>query len=106
MPPATNVARFTNTFDAASQDWAPIATKTLSDASGALPLQSKIFEFSLTPMDDAPMPAHALELVGRNNAHGVVVFEGITFTRENVGKTYHYKICEKTPADPSPRHDV
>lgn len=99
---ATNVARFTNTFDAASQDWAPIATKTLSDASGALPLQSKIFEFSLTPMDDAPMPAHALELVGRNNAHGVVVFEGITFTRENVGKTYHYKICEKTPADPRP----
>ena len=99
---ATNVARFTNTFDAASQDWAPIATKTLSDASGALPLQSKIFEFSLTPMDDAPMPAHALELFGRNNAHGVVVFEGITFTRENVGKTYHYKICEKTPADPRP----
>lgn len=99
---ATNVVRFTNTFDAASQDWAPIATKTLSDASGALPLQSKIFEFSLTPMDDAPMPAHALELVGRNNAHGVVVFEGITFTRENVGKTYHYKICEKTPADPRP----
>lgn len=99
---ATNVARFTNTFDAASQDWAPIATKTLSDASGALPLQSKIFEFSLTPMDDAPMPAHALELVGRNNAHGVVVFEGITFTSEDVGKTYHYKICEKTPADPRP----
>ena len=99
---ATNVARFTNTFDAASQDWAPIATKTLSDASGALPLQSKIFEFSLTPMDDAPMPAHALELVGRNNAHGVVVFEGITFTSLDVGKTYHYKICEKTPADPRP----
>lgn len=99
---ATDVARFTNTFDATSQDWAPIATKTLSDASGALPLQSEMFEFSLTPMNGAPMPAGATELVGHNNAHGVVVFEGITFTNENVGKTYQYKICEKVPADPRP----
>lgn len=99
---ATDVARFTNTFDATSQDWAPIATKTLSDASGALPLQSEMFEFSLTPMNGAPMPAGATELVGHNNAHGVVVFEGITFTNKNVGKTYQYKICEKVPADPRP----
>ena len=99
---ATDVARFTNTFDATSQDWAPIATKTLSDASGALPLQSEMFEFSLTPMNGAPMPADATELVGRNNAHGVVVFEGITFTSEDVGKTYQYKISEKVPADPRP----
>ena len=47
---ATNVARFTNTFDATSQEWAPIATKTLHDASGALSLQPDMFEFSLTPM--------------------------------------------------------
>lgn len=99
---ATNVARFTNTFDATSQEWAPIATKTLSDASGALPLQPAMFEFSLTPMGDAPMPAGATELVGHNNAHGVVVFEGITFTSEDVGKTYQYKISEKVPADPRP----
>lgn len=99
---ATSVARFTNTFDATSQDWAPIATKTLSDASGALPLQSEMFEFSLTPMNGAPMPAGATELVGHNNAHGVVVFEGITFTNKNVGKTYQYKICEKVPADARP----
>lgn len=99
---AADVATFTNTFDAASQEWAPIATKTLSDASGALPLQSEMFEFSLTPMNGAPMPAAATELVGRNNAHGVVVFEGITFTSEDVGKTYQYKICEKVPADPRP----
>lgn len=99
---STDVARFTNTFDATSQDWAPIATKTLSDASGALPLQSEMFEFSLTPMNGAPMPAGATELVGHNNAHGVVVFEGITFTNKNVGKIYQYKICEKVPADPRP----
>ncbi|WP_293836766.1 FctA domain-containing protein [uncultured Parolsenella sp.] len=99
---STDVARFTNTFDATSQDWAPIATKTLSDASGALPLQSEMFEFSLTPMNGAPMPAGATELVGHNNAHGVVVFEGITFTNKNVGKTYQYKICEKVPADARP----
>ena len=99
---ATNVATFTNTFDATSQDWAPIATKTLSDASGALSLQSGMFEFSLTPVDDAPMPADATELVGRNNAHGIVVFEGITFTSEDVGKTYQYKISEKVPADARP----
>lgn len=99
---ATDVARFTNTFDATSQDWAPIATKTLSDASGALPLQSEMFEFSLTPMNGAPMPAGATELVGHNNAHGVVVFEGITFTSEDVGKTYQYKISEKVPADARP----
>lgn len=99
---AADVATFTNTFDAASQEWAPIATKTLSDASGALPLQSEMFEFSLTPMNGSPMPADATELVGHNNAHGVVVFEGITFTSEDVGKTYQYKICEKVPADPRP----
>lgn len=99
---ATAVARFTNTFDATSQEWAPIATKTLSDASGALSLQPEMFEFSLTPMNGAPMPADAIELVGRNNAHGVVVFEGITFTSEDVGKTYQYKISEKVPADARP----
>ena len=96
---ATNVARFTNTFDATSQEWAPIATKTLHDASGALSLQPDMFEFSLKPMRDAPMPDGMTELVGRNNAHGVVVFEGITFTSEDVGKTYQYKISEKVPAD-------
>ena len=99
---ATNAARFTNTFDATSQEWAPIATKTLHDASGALSLQPDMFEFSLTPMPGAPMPADATELVGNNNAHGVVVFEGITFTSEDVGKTYQYKISEKVPADPRP----
>lgn len=99
---ATNVARFTNTFDATSQEWAPIATKTLHDASGALSLQPDMFEFSLTPMPGAPMPADATELVGNNNAHGVVVFEGITFTSEDVGKTYQYRISEKVPADPRP----
>ena len=99
---ATDVARFTNTFDATSQDWAPIATKTLHDASGALSLQAGMFDFSLTPVDNAPMPADATELVGNNNAHGVVVFEGITFTSEDVGKTYQYKISEKIPADPRP----
>ena len=98
----TDVARFTNIFDAASQEWAPIATKTLNDASGALSLQSGMFEFSLTPVGDAPMPADATELVGSNNAHGVVVFEGITFTGEDVGKTYQYKISEKVPADSRP----
>ena len=99
---ATNVARFTNTFDATSQEWVPIATKTLHDASGALPLQPDMFEFSLTPMSGAPMPADATELAGHNNAHGVVVFEGITFTSEDVGKTYRYKITEKVPANPRP----
>lgn len=99
---ATNVARFTNTFDATSQEWAPIATKTLHDASGALSLQAGMFDFSLTPVDNAPMPADATELVGNNNAHGVVVFEGITFTSEDVGETYQYRISEKVPADPRP----
>lgn len=99
---ATNVARFTNTFDATSQEWAPIATKTLHDASGALSLKPDMFEFLLTPMSGAPMPADATELVGNNNAHGVVVFEGITFTSENVGKTYQYKISEKVPTNPRP----
>lgn len=98
----TDVARFTNTFDATSQEWAPIATKTLHDASGALPLQSKIFDFSLTPVDNAPMPDDVKELVGHNNAHGVVVFEGITFTSEDVGETYQYEISEKVPDDPRP----
>lgn len=99
---ATDVARFTNTFDATSQEWVPIATKTLHDASGALPLQSEMFDFSLMPVDNAPMPDGANELAGHNNAHGVVVFEGITFTSEDVGKTYQYRISEKVPDDPRP----
>ena len=99
---AADVATFTNTFDAASQEWAPIATKKLNDTSGALPLQAGMFEFTLTPVGDAPMPADATEIVGHNNAHGVVVFEGITFTSEDVGKTYQYKIAEKTPDDARP----
>lgn len=98
----TDVARFTNTFDATSQEWAPIATKTLHDASGALSLQPNMFEFSLTPMDGAPMPDGKKEVVGRNNANGVVVFKGITFTSKDVGKTYQYKICEKVPTDARP----
>lgn len=99
---ATDVASFTNTFDADSQDWAPIATKTLHDASGALSLQAGMFDFSLTSVDNAPMPDGMTELVGRNNAHGAVGFEGITFTSEDVGKSYRYKISEKVPADRRP----
>ena len=99
---AARAAVFTNTFKATSQGWAPIATKTLNDASGALSLQAGMFDFSLTPVDNAPMPGNAAELVGHNNAHGVVVFEGITFTNQNVGKTYQYKIAEKVPDDPRP----
>ena len=99
---ATDAARFTNTFNATSQEWAPIAMKTLNDASGALSLQPYMFEFSLTPMGDAPKPADAADLVGYNNANGVVVFKGITFTSENVNKTYQYEISEKVPTDPLP----
>lgn len=99
---AAPAATFTNKFDATSQDWAPIAKKTLNDASGALSLQAEMFDFSLTPVAGAPMPNGVTELVGHNNAHGIVVFEGITFTSRDVGKTYQYKITEKVPADPRP----
>lgn len=100
---AARVAVFTNTFNATSQGWAPIATKTLNDASGALSLRAGMFDFSLKPIDGAPMPDGVKELVGRNNAHGSVVFEDITFTtRQNVGKTYQYEITEKVPANPRP----
>lgn len=99
---AANVATFTNTFDATSQGWAPIATKTLNDASGALSLQAGMFDFSLKPIGGAPMPDGVTELVGHNNEHGVVVFEDITFTSQDVGKTYRYEITEKVPADARP----
>lgn len=99
---AADVATFTNTFDATSQDWTPVAMKKLNDASGALPLQAGMFEFTLTPVGDAPMPGGAIELVGHNNAHGAVVFNAITFTGKDVGKTYQYKIAEKTPDDARP----
>lgn len=99
---AAPAATFTNKFDATSQDWAPIAKKTLNDASGALSLQAEMFDFSLTPVAGAPMPNGVTELVGHNNAHGIVVFEGITFTSRDVGKTYQYKITEKVPANHRP----
>ena len=99
---AARVATFTNTFNATSQGWAPIATKTLDDASGALSLRAGMFDFSLKPIGGAPMPGGVTELVGHNNEHGVVVFEDITFTSQDVGKTYRYEITEKVPADPRP----
>ena len=99
---AAPAATFTNKFDATSQDWAPIAKKTLNDASGALSLRAGMFDFSLMPVDNAPMPGNATELVGHNNAHGVVVFEDITFTSLDVNKTYQYKITEQVPADARP----
>ena len=99
---AAPAATFTNKFDATSQDWAPIAKKTLNDASGALSLRAEMFDFSLTPVAGAPMPNGVTELVGHNNAHGIVVFEGITFTSRDVGKTYQYKITEKVPANHRP----
>ncbi|MEQ2637405.1 Spy0128 family protein [Paratractidigestivibacter faecalis] len=99
---AADVATFTNTFAATSQDWTPVAMKKLNDDSGALPLQAGMFEFTLTPVGDAPMPAGATEIVGHNNAHGAVVFNAITFTGEDVGKAYQYKITEKTPDDARP----
>lgn len=99
---AAKVASFVNVFDATSQDWTPVAMKKLNDASGALPLQAGMFEFTLTPVGDAPMPAGATEIVGHNDAHGAVVFNAITFTGEDVGKTYQYKIAEKTPDNARP----
>lgn len=99
---AARAAVFTNTFKATSQGWAPIATKTLNDASGALSLQAGMFDFSLTPVAGAPMPNGVTELIGHNNAHGSVVFEDITFTSLDVNKTYQYEITEKVPADPRP----
>lgn len=99
---AADVASFVNTFDANSEDWTPVAMKKLNDASGALPLQPGMFEFTLTPIGGAPMPAGATEIVGHNNAHGAVVFNAITFTGKDVGKTYQYKIAEKTPDDARP----
>ena len=99
---AAKVASFVNVFDATSQDWTPVAMKKLNDASGALSLQAGMFEFTLTPVGDAPMPAGATEIVGHNNVHGAVVFNAITFTGEDVGKTYQYKITEKTPDDARP----
>lgn len=99
---AAPAATFTNKFDATSQDWAPIAKKTLNDASGALSLRAEMFDFSLTPVAGAPMPNGVTELVGHNNAHGIVVFGGITFTSRDVGKTYQYKITEKVPANHRP----
>ena len=99
---AAGAASFVNVFDATSQDWTPVAMKKLNDASGALPLQAGMFEFTLTPVSNAPMPAGAKEIVGHNDAHGAVVFNAITFTGEDVGKTYQYKIAEKTPDNARP----
>ena len=101
-PEGAAAASFVNVFDATSQDWTPVAMKKLNDASGALPLQAGMFEFTLTPVDGAPMPAGATEIVGHNDAHGAVVFNAITFKNKDVGKTYQYKIAEKTPDDARP----
>lgn len=93
---ATDVARFTNTFDATSQEWVPIATKTLHDASGVLPLQSEMFDFSLSLVSGPENGVASDMALKRETSGNVVNFKSgeMTFTKPG---EYTFEISENAP---------
>ncbi len=69
------------------------AQKTLTNLAGEpVVFENGAFTFVLNPLNGAPMPRAAEATVSSN---GWAVFEGITFTAEDVGKTYEYEMREE-----------
>lgn len=93
-------AVFTNTFSAQSTAYGPVATKNYTDDSGANPLADEMFTFTMTPVDDAPMPEGTVGGVYTTYNQGVhVSFGQVKFTQSDVGKTYVYRLKEAMPRE-------
>lgn len=102
------IAAFTNSFDAASVNIGPRATKVYTNNGGAdMSLADGMFTFKVTAVGnnaaDAPMP-EGVQTDDRGNRYVTVVNDGpevlfgqATFTEDNVGSTYVYEIREVLP---------
>lgn len=100
-------ASFTNSFNAASVNDGPGATKVYTDKSGSKPLKSGEFSFEIKPVganaDIAPMPDGATQTESGKqfvavNDQNTVMFKQATFTAEHVGKTFTYEFRELMPS--------
>ncbi len=115
-------AVFTNTYSADTDDVLFSGAKTYVDNSrpqGTDQLETGMFTFKLEALGgyvtdsgsantltiaaaDAPMPANAAQdatTVTEKNAEGAWTFQNITFTQDDDGNTYLYKITEVIPDD-------
>lgn len=90
-----NAATFTNEYAAKEAKWEPQVKKEYTDNSGANPLASEMFHFSIEAVtNNAPMPNNP---IGTVNADGSVTFESIVFKNDKIGKSFQYRITEVVP---------
>lgn len=94
-------ASFTNVFDVDEAEWDLRGTKNYEDKTGSRPLSSGMFQFELTGIDGAPMPAGAVDGKATANvdATGRFAFGQVKFDENDVNphgapKTYEYELCE------------
>lgn len=97
----TDRASFTNVFDVDEAEWDLRGTKHYEDKTGSRPLSSGMFQFELTGIDGAPMPAGAVDGKATANvdATGRFAFGQVKFDENDVNphgapKTYEYELCE------------
>ncbi|MBW3093360.1 hypothetical protein KIH79_10595, partial [Bifidobacterium sp. 82T10] len=100
-PVAFDKARFTNYFNAESINFSLLATKKYEDKTGSKPLTDRMFSFTLTANDNAPMPddvkGGSVTAVAKSD--GTVSFPSIKYTgSDDDGKTYTYTLQENVPA--------
>ena len=97
----TDRAAFVNVFDVDEAEWDLRGTKHYEDRTGSRPLKSGMFEFELTGIDGAPMPANAqggkaaapVDATGRF-AFGQVKFDENDVNPHGAPKTYEYELRE------------
>ncbi|MBO5070101.1 MAG: hypothetical protein J6C37_07045 [Roseburia sp.] len=102
-----HTAQFTNTFSAESVKYGPVAIKNYTDNSGINPLTDGMFTFTMTPVTaDAPMPEGSTDGVyTASNVGNYVSFGQMTFTQDDVGKTYEYVLSEVLPEEATAEND-
>lgn len=94
------IAAFTNTFEATNAQAGPLGDKVLNDSTGSYNGTFYFTVEAVTP--DAPVPNNN---VGSVTGSGAISFPQITFTSENVGHTYVYKITERNDNVPGMTYD-
>ncbi|MBW3081752.1 Spy0128 family protein [Bifidobacterium saguinibicoloris] len=101
------VATITNTYAKLSQNWSPKVVKRYTDQSGANPLAAGKFQFTLTPVDGAPLHVFGADgtlkdvtsLKAENAGNGEAAFKDVQYTDADLAangdpKTYSYRIAE------------
>ena len=97
----TDRAAFVNVFDVDEAEWYLRGTKHYKDNTGSRPLSSGMFQFELTGIDGAPMPAGAVDGKATANvdATGRFAFGQVAFGKSHVNpdgtrKAYEYELRE------------